>query len=72
MHLVERHRIDRHDPRWSAIDVAAFASQHRYNAALSVTRQAFLHHSQISSYDDLARDMKTSAEYHALPAKVAP
>ena len=71
MQLVEQHRIDRHDPRWTAIDAAAFASKNLYNAALYQTRQAFIHQQRIISYEELARDMKTSAEYRALPAKVA-
>src|SRR5262245_61217410 len=37
MQLVEHHLIDRHDPRWQAIDAAAFASKHLYNAALYLT-----------------------------------
>ena len=37
MQLVEQHRIDRHDPRWVAIDLAAFASKNLYNAALYLT-----------------------------------
>ena len=71
MRLVEQHRIDRHDTRFAAIDDAAFASKHLYNAALYVTRQAFIHHRQVISYEELARDLKTSAEFRALPAKVA-
>src|SRR6516162_6838301 len=71
LRLVEQHRIDRHDTRFAAIDAAAFASKHLYNAALYVTRQAFIHQQQVISYEELARDMKTSAEYRALPAKVA-
>jgi putative transposase len=71
MRLVEQHRIDRHDTRWRAIDAAAFASKNLYNAALYVTRQAFIHEGRIITYEDLARDLKTSAEYRALPAKVA-
>jgi len=71
MHLVEQHRIDRHDPRWRAIDAAAFASKNLYNAALYVTRQAFIHERRIVSYEDLAHEMQTSEEYRALPAKVA-
>ena len=43
MRLVEQHRIDRHDARFADIDAAAFASKHLYNAALYVTRQAFIH-----------------------------
>jgi putative transposase len=71
MRLVEQHRIDRHDPRWPAIDAAAFASKNLYNAALYMTRQAFIHAGRVVPYEDLARDLKASAEYRALPAKVA-
>ena len=71
MQLVEQHRIDRHDFRFAAIDAAAFASKNLYNAALYLTRQAFIHKHRILSYEDLARDMKTGAEFRALPAKVA-
>jgi putative transposase len=39
MQLVEQHRIDCHDPRWQAIDAAAFAFKNLYNAALYLTRQ---------------------------------
>ncbi len=53
------------------IDVAAFASKHLYNAALYVTRQAFIHHRQVIPYEELARDLKASVEFRALPAKVA-
>ena len=71
MQLVERHVIKAADSRFAAIDAAAFASKHLYNAALYVTRQAFVHEGRIVSYEDLARDLKTSAEFRALPAKVA-
>jgi putative transposase len=71
MRLVEQHRIDRHDPRFEAIDDAAFASKNLYNAALYLTRQAFIHQQQVIAYEELARDMKTSVEFRALPAKVA-
>ena len=50
MRLVESHRIDRHDARFVAIDAAAFASKHLYNAALYQTRQAFIHRHQVISY----------------------
>jgi putative transposase len=71
MRLVEQHRIDRHDTRFAAIDAAAFTSKNLYNAALYATRQAFIHQQRVIPYEELARDMKTSAEYRALPAKVA-
>jgi putative transposase len=71
MRLVEQHRIDRHDPRFAAIDAAAFASKNLYNAVLYLTRQAFIHQQRIVAYEEMARDMKTSEEYRTLPAKVA-
>jgi putative transposase len=71
MHLVEQHCIDRHDPRFVAIDAAAFASKNLYNAALYLTRQAFIHERRVVAYEDLAHDMKATDPYRALPAKVA-
>jgi putative transposase len=83
MPLVEQHRLDRLDrldPRWQRIDAAAFASKNRdtaalYNAALSVTRHAFIPEgrvvSRVVSDEEMARDVKTSAASRALPAKVA-
>jgi putative transposase len=71
MRLVEQHRIDRHAARFTTIDAAAFASKNLYNAALYLTRQAFIHQHCVISYEDLAREMKTTEAYRALPAKVA-
>ena len=71
MQLVEQHRIDRHDARFAAIDAAAFASKHLYNAALYQTRQAFIHERRVITYEELAHDRKTSMEFRALPATVA-
>src|SRR5215470_17435656 len=71
MRLVEQHVIKRADPRFAAIDIAACASKNLYNAALDVTRQAFIHEGRVVPYEDLARDLKASVEYRALPAKVA-
>ncbi|HKW23071.1 MAG TPA: transposase [Ktedonobacterales bacterium] len=72
MHLVEQHRIDRHDPRWRAIDAAAFASKNLYNSALYVTRQAYiLQGNQVIRGTELDRLMQGTVEYRALPAKVA-
>src|SRR5260221_13766153 len=42
MHLVERHVIKRADPRFTAIDAAAFASKNLYNAANYVVRHSFI------------------------------
>jgi putative transposase len=72
MPLVEQHRIDRHDLRWHAIDVAAFASKNLYNAALYLTRQAYIKqdHTIITSAE-LDKLMQSTKDYRALPAKVA-
>jgi putative transposase len=72
MQLVEQHRIDHHDPRWKAIDVATFASKHLYNAALYVKRQAYIQDNhRVIPYSDLDKQMQSTEEYRALPAKVA-
>jgi putative transposase len=70
--LVEQHRIDRYDPRWQAIDAAAFASKNLYNAALYQTRQAYVfEHHKVLSYSALDKLMQPTEAYCALPAKVA-
>ena len=59
MQLVERHVIKRADPRFAAIDAAAFASKNLYNAA------------NYLNYYELHQRMKGHEAYQALPAKVA-
>jgi putative transposase len=71
MHLVEQHRIDRHDARFGAIDAAAFASKNLYNAALYLTRQQFIQTQTPITYGALDHLMQPTSEYRALPAKVA-
>jgi hypothetical protein len=72
MQLVERHRIDRHDPRWKQIDTAAFASKNLYNATLYHTRQASVRENhKVLSYSALDKLMQPAEAYCALPAKVA-
>jgi len=72
MQLVEQHRIDRHDPRWQAIDSATFTSKHLYNAAMYVKRQAYIHEGhRVISHTDLDKLLQPTDEYRALPAKVA-
>jgi putative transposase len=71
MRLVAHHRIDRQDPRFTAIDAAALASKNLYNVALYHTRQAFIHQHRVVTYEEMARDLKTAEAYRALPAKVA-
>jgi len=70
MRLVEQHRIDRHDSRFATIDAAAFASKNLYNAALYLTRQAFIARGEQIRYTALVRQMQGMALYHALLAKV--
>lgn len=71
MQLVELHRIDHHDPRFTAIDAAAFASKNLYNATLYQMRQQFIHDHSVIAYSDLDRLMQPTEQYRALPAKVA-
>ncbi len=72
MQLVEQHRIDRHDPRWKAIDAAAWASKNLYNKTLWHTRQAYVFQGHtVLSYSFLDKLMQATDLYRALPAKVA-
>lgn len=71
MHLVEQHRIDRHDPRFAAFDAAAFASKNLYNATLYAMRQQFIADQTVIPYGDLDKLMQPTDAYKALPAKVA-
>lgn len=71
MHLVEQHRIDRHDPRFAALDAAAFASKNLYNATLYAMRQQFIADQMVIPYGDLDKLMQSTDAYKALPAKVA-
>jgi hypothetical protein len=66
MRLVEQHRINRHDPRFTAIDAAAFASKNLYNAALYHTRQAFIFRAERISYPHLMRFRMAAQIIHRL------
>jgi putative transposase len=71
MQLVEQHVISKHDPRYTAIDAAAFASKNLYNATNYELRQAFIHEGRFISYNQLDKLMQSHEAYRALPAKVA-
>jgi putative transposase len=71
MRLVERHVIKQADPRFAAIDLAAFASKNLYNKALYITRQAYFQTSALLTYPALYRQMRGVPEYGTLPRKVA-
>ena len=71
MQLVEQHIIKKSDPRWQAIDDAAFASKNLYNAANYIVRQEYIHNGQYINYYELHSKMKGTDAYKALPAKVS-
>jgi putative transposase len=71
MQLVERHVVKRADPRFAAIDRAAFASKNLYNAANYLVRQSFIHERVYLNYHEMHRRLKSHEAYKALPAKVA-
>jgi putative transposase len=71
MQLVEQHVIDKTDPRFAAIDRAAFASKNLYNAALYEQRQAFIFRGEYLCYEALYHRMKGHEAYQALPRKVS-
>ncbi len=71
MQLVEQHCIDKRDPRYGAIDEAAFKSKNLYNAALYETRQSFIHEGKYLPYKEMDKRMQSHEAYKALPAKVS-
>jgi len=71
MHLVEKHSIDRSDPRFEAIDKAAFASKNLYNATLYIVRQIFILEGEYLNYNTMDQVMQKHEAYRELPTKVA-
>ncbi len=69
--LTEQHVIDRKDPRYAAIDAAAFASKNLYNASLYEMRQALFTDGIYLNYHEIQRRMQSHEAYKALPAKVS-
>jgi IS605 OrfB family transposase len=69
--LVEQHIISKHDPRYAAIDAAAFASKNLYNAALYLVRQTFIFEHRYLNYHEVQKRMQSHEAYKALPAKVS-
>ena len=70
MQLVEQHIIRKTDPRYAAIDRAAFASKNLYNAANYLVRQAFIHERVYLDNVDIFHRIKDHDAYRALPRKV--
>jgi putative transposase len=71
MQLVEQHVISKQDPRYAAIDAAAFASKNLYNAANYEIRQAFIHEGRYLNYRKMDKRMQQHEAYKALPRKVS-
>ncbi|HWS83608.1 MAG TPA: transposase, partial [Ktedonobacteraceae bacterium] len=71
MQLVEQHVISKADPRYAAIDRAAFASKNLYNAALYEIRQSFIHQGKYLSYNQMDKIMQKHEAYRMLPSKVS-
>ena len=71
MQLTERHIIDRSDPRYQAIDEAAFKSKNLYNATLYIVRQIFVFEGEYLNYNTMDRAMQKHEAYRELPTKVA-
>ena len=71
MQLVEQHVINKSDPRYAAIDEAAFKSKNLYNAALYEIRQSFVFQNTYLNYQQMDKLMQQHEAYKALPAKIA-
>jgi IS605 OrfB family transposase len=71
MQLTERHIIERSDPRYAAIDKAAFASKNLYNATLYIVRQIFIGEGEYLNYNTMDQVMQKHEAYRGLPTKVA-
>jgi putative transposase len=71
MRLVEQHIIAKGDPRYKAIDTAAFASKNLYNQATYQIRQAYIHEGKYLPYAEIFHRVKHLECYQALPRKVS-
>src|SRR5712691_8987547 len=70
MKLVEQHSIAKGDPRYAAIDAAAFASKNLYNQVTYQIRQAYIQTGTLLSYAEIFHRIKHLECYQALPRKV--
>ncbi len=71
MQLVEQHCIHKSDPRYEAIDRAAFASKNLYNLANYHMRQSFIHTGRYLGYAEVYHLVKHTDAYQSLPRKVS-
>lgn len=71
MKLAEQHVIKKSDPRYAAIDAAAFASKNLYNQVTYQMRQAYINDGVYLSYAEIFHRVKHLDCYQALPRKVS-
>jgi transposase len=71
MQLVEQYVIDRNDPRYAAIDEAAFKSKNLYNAGNYEIRQSYIFTGKYLNYNEMNQRMQSHEAYKALSAKVS-
>ena len=71
MQLVEQQVISKADPRFAAIDAAAFKAKNLYNAANYLVRQAFIFEHRYLGYAAVFHLIKHHQAYIALPRKVS-
>src|SRR5712691_8888724 len=71
MKLAEQHLIQKNDPRYAAIDAAAFAAKNLYNQATYQIRQAYIHEGVYLPYAEIFHRIKHLDCYQALPRKVS-
>jgi putative transposase len=71
MRLVEQHIIKKDDPRFNKIDEMAFASKNLWNLANYCVRQSFIFQGTYLNTAALYSQLKATAAYKALPAKVS-
>lgn len=58
MQSVEKHIIQRNDPRFPSIDAACFAPKNLYNVALYVIRQVYIAEGKYLPYEEMDTLMK--------------
>ncbi|WP_236721503.1 transposase [Trichormus sp. NMC-1] len=71
MQVVERHIIQRNHPHYQEIDKLCFAAKNLYNFANFHIRQSFIFAQKYLDYNCLAKQLKSTEPYQAIPAKVA-
>lgn len=69
--LVEQHVIKANDPRFEAIDAAAFAAKNLYNLGNYTIRQSWLFGGDYIPFAQLYHLLKDTEAYRALPCKVS-